>query len=157
MSGYSGFAMSNNAVLAYGEGLAPASKIKGVPAVLVRKFCRAVEWHHSSKAYNRVNFYNVDEVHATFGLVTLDEYSANDLAIAALTSSKIEAAVTHTNCLVKWIEWGGTLKRPIAKERTESACVVIVKGQTATIELSNGTKITKRVTTRGFSFKEIKS
>ena len=41
MAGYSpDFSMSNNAKSAYAEGRVPASKIPGVPAVLVRQILR---------------------------------------------------------------------------------------------------------------------
>ena len=62
MAGYNGFSISNNAVAAYDDGLVPASKVPGVPAVLIKAHCRPTKWHHSSKNYNRTNFYNPAEV-----------------------------------------------------------------------------------------------
>lgn len=166
MTGYSpDFSMSNNAIAAYAEGLVPASKIRGVPAALVERHCRAAEWHHSSKAYNRVNFYDPDLVRAAFGLdhdhVCDAEcehgcsYRADPAAIAALAAHKNDrkaAAAVHENCTVEWIDWIGSLRRPKAIERREAGCTVTVKGQTATITLPNGSTLTKRLSTRGFSF-----
>ena len=156
MSGYShDFSMSNNAIAAYDNGLRPASKISGVPAVLVKKFCRPDEWHHSSKAYNRVNFYNPTEVRAIFGLEVSEDFDADSRAIAALAEHKVGGAgiETHMNCRVEWIEWAGSLKRPTATKRTADGCAVSVKGQTATITLPTGETLTKRLATRGFHFR----
>ena len=157
MSGYSpDFSMSNNAIAAYDNGLRPASKIPGVPAVLVKKFCRPDEWHHSSKAYNRVNFYNPAEVRAIFGLEASEDFNADPRAVAALADHKAGGAGSETllNCRVDCIEWTGSLKRPTATVRSAEGCTVVVKGQTATITLPNGQTLTKRLTTRGFHFSQ---
>lgn len=86
MSGYSWIhGMSNNAVMAYEDGLLPASKIKEVPTNLIRIFVDSEEWHHTSKFFNRTEFYNSETVLKTFGLLddTEDEFK-NDYAIEAL-------------------------------------------------------------------------
>lgn len=154
MAGYSpDYSMSNNAIAAYDGGLVPASKIPGIPAVLVKQFCRRAEWHHTSKAFNRTDFFDPAEVRATFGLAMHDDVAADPVAIAALAAHKAGAgSVTHINCRVEWIEWTGTLKRPHATERTAEGCLVTVKGQTATIALPDGKIFTKRLTTNGFRF-----
>ena len=160
MSGYSpDFSMSNNAIAAYENGLRPASKIPGVPAALVKEFCRPDEWHHSSKAYNRVNFYNPAEVRAIFGLEVSEEFDADPRAVAALAVHKAggSSAETHLNCYVEWIEWSGSLKRPTATERAAEGCTVVVKGQTATITLPGGQTLTKRLATRSFFFRTVKA
>lgn len=162
MAGYNGYSMSNNAVAAYNDGLLPASKIKQVPTILIERFVRAAEWHHISKAYNPVNFYDPALVLATFGLVeACDEYGdpipAKPEAIAALAAYKVEkkgGATVYTGCTVEWIEWTGSLKRPTATERKEADCTVSIKGQTATITLANGEVVTKRLSTRGFYWKK---
>ena len=88
MSGYSGFSMSNNAVSAYRDGKKPLSKwtkkailealeeecehgnvpkealdlAKGMTVKeLKEKVLECTEWHHTSKFYNRTDFYSVDE------------------------------------------------------------------------------------------------
>ena len=155
MAGYNGFSMSNNAVAAYDDGLVPASKIKGVPAALVEAYCRYEEWHHSSKAFNKVKFYNPQKVRAEFGIEVDADYEINPLAVEALAAhkaAKVEAPIVHSNCKVKWIEWSGSLKRPKATEMEALNCTVSVKGQTATITFIGGGVFTKRLTTNGFSF-----
>lgn len=162
MAGYRGYSMSNNAVSAYSNGLLPASKIKEVPAVLIERFVRYSEWHHSSKQYNRVKFYDPKIVRATFGLIEAsdeddDLIPANPEAVAALAAHKAEeksVGSVHYDCLVEWIEWSGSLRNPKAEERKESGCTVQIKGQTAKITLPNGTVLTKRLSTRGFFWKQ---
>lgn len=159
MAGYNGFSMSNNAVAAYNNGLVPASKIPGVPAALVKEHCRPTEWHHSSKNYNRVDFYDPAEVRAIFGLEVHEDHEADPRAVAALAAHKTgvkKAPDVLTNCRVEWIEWTGSLKRPTATEMVAEGCKVSVKGQTATITLPTGETLTKRLTTNGFSFRQIK-
>jgi len=174
MTGYNGFSMSNNAVAAYDGGLVPASKIKGVPAVLVEQFCRYEEWHHSSKAYNRVKFYHTIKVKIVFGIPITDadkaellesygyaeeDFEPNPVAVEALKNHKTERksdGVNYLNCRVEWLEWSGSLKRPTYEERAENGCTVVVKGQTATITLPSGQALIKRLSTRGFGFRQIK-
>ncbi|MDE2232514.1 MAG: hypothetical protein KGJ90_00080 [Patescibacteria group bacterium] len=159
MAGYNGFSMSNNAIAAYNDGLVPASKVPGVPAALVKAHCRPTESHHSSKNYNRVNFYDPAEARAIFGLEAHEDYEADPRAVAALAAHKAgakRAAEVLTNCRVEWIEWTGSLKRPTATEMVAEGCTVSVKGQTATIILPTGKTLTKRLTTNGFSFRQIK-
>lgn len=158
MAGYNGFSMSNNAVAAYSNGLVPASKIPGVPAALVREFVRPDEWHHSSKNYNTVDFFNPVAVRATFGLEVHEDYDADPRAVAALAAHNARAKsapVVHENCRVEWIEWAGSLKRPTATNRVAEGCTVSVKGATATITLPDGATMTKRLSTRGFSFRKV--
>lgn len=158
MVGYCGFSMSNNAVAAYNDGLVPASKIRGVPAVLVREHCRPSEWHHCSKNYNEVDFYEPSKVRAIFGLEAHEDYKADPRAVAALAAHKAgakKAAEVMTNCRVEWIEWSGSLRRPKAKQMAADCCTVTVKGQTARITLPDGRTMTKRLATNGFFFKQI--
>lgn len=148
MSGYNWpSGMSNNAVAAYNNGLCPASKISGIPASLVEKFCAPEEWHHASKFFNKVNFYNPDAVREVF--------ATEPEAIAALTKWRLDrnqGSEIHTDCVVEWLDWSGSLKRPTCTERKESGCLVSVKGKTATITLASGKTVTKRIGTRGFRF-----
>lgn len=156
MSGYAGFSMSNNAVAAYRDGLAPASKIGRVPASLVEQFCTPREWHHSSKHFNRVNFYDPTEVLAIFGIEPHDDYEPNPAAIAALAAhraSRKNAPAVHERCIVRWLDWSGTRNHPHCDERQAEDCRVEVKGKTATVTTPTGQKFTKRLSTRGFSFK----
>lgn len=82
MAGYKGYSMSNNAVAAYKEGLKPFNKwtkreilaeltAQDVPAEIMEElrswtlaqlrasFLTSQEWHHTSKYYNKTDFYSV--------------------------------------------------------------------------------------------------
>jgi len=160
MAGYNGYSMSNNAVAAYDDGLLPASKIKQVPASLIERFVRYAEWHHSSKNYNRVKFYDPQTVLATFGLIEATDECGDPIpacpdaikALAAYKAEKKSGGEVHHGCTAEWIDWSGSLKRPTATERKEVGCTISLKGQTATITLQSGEVVTKRLSTRGFSW-----
>ena len=72
MTGYHNYSMSNNAIYAYDRGLLPASKIKGIPAKLIREYIFSEEWHLNLKG-RRVHFYDPREVRCRFGLLTYDD------------------------------------------------------------------------------------
>lgn len=153
MAGYDfALGMSNNAVAAYHNGLVPASKIAGVPAYLTQKFCTYEEWHHSSKNFNVVNFYDPEYVRCVFGLAVSDLYDAKPEAVAALAAYKASGIERYENCRVEWIEWTGTLRRPTANHRAAEACTVEVKKQTAIVTFADGRTMTKRVATKGFYY-----
>jgi len=144
MSGYNGYSMSNNAMEAYNQGLCPASKIGKYPSPLIKKFCPFVEWHHCSKNYNKVYFYDpktVDEV-----------FKNNPLAKQALEEYYKKETKIYKNCVVEWIEWSGSFKNPKKKFKKEENCLVEVTNSWANITLSNGLKFRKKLTTKGFSF-----
>jgi len=151
MAGYSGYSMSNNAVAAYEDGLVPASKIPGIPAALVKSYCYPSEWHHTSCQFNKTNFYNVDKVLATFGKISHKEFEADQGAIEALKSFKAKASKTtvHADCRVKWLEWSGSRNHAKCSEREELGATVEIKGQTATIALTDGSTLVKRLGTKG--------
>jgi hypothetical protein len=147
MAGYNGFSMSNNATYAYEKGLCPASKIKGIPASLINEYCYPSEWHHSSKNYNKVNFYDPDDVRKTF--------NNNPDAILALQNYKNNmknSGTVYENSTVQWIRWEGSLKHPKAVICNAKGCKVIVKGLSATVTLPYGNSFIKRLSTKGFIF-----
>ena len=55
----------------------------------------------------------------------------------------------------KYLEWGGTRKHPYASE-VQAKGTITIKGLTATIEMENGVKFQKRMTTKGFEVDCIK-
>ncbi len=57
MSGYDGYSMSNNAMDAYDDYKMPLSRLKSFLGI-TDVSCSACEWHHTSKYYNAVNFYD---------------------------------------------------------------------------------------------------
>jgi hypothetical protein len=152
-NGYDGFSMSNNAREAYRSGLVTA-KDTGVPAHLVKRFCRYDEWHHTSSRFNVTFFYDREYVRATFGLEQSEDYDADPEAVAALEEYRRTSSVakTYDNCRVRWLEWSGTRKHPIATKRSAEGCRVTVKGVTATVETPEGKKFVKRLKTKGFYF-----
>lgn len=153
MTGYNGYSMSNNAVSAYENGLRPASKIAGIPAVLIAKFMPVGEWHHTSKTFNRTRFYNPNHVRIVFGLdPAADGWEPSPEAVNALACARDLFPTLHLRQTVTWIEWAGSFKNAKPVHRHESGCTVSVKGQTATVTLPNGGQLVKRLATRGFSF-----
>lgn len=130
MAGYApDFSMSNNAVAAYDDGLRPASKIPGVPAALVKRFCRYDEWHHSSKLFNRTPFYDPAYVRATFGLESSADHAADPVAVAALSAHKAakseEQPITIPFCRLDYVEWSGTGRRKRRYDVSVSGTAVI--------------------------------
>ena len=152
MAGYHGFSESNNALAAKENDVVPASYIKQVPAKLIKDFLPRDEWHHSSKFYNKVNFYSRSRVLAVFGLIQSDEYDADPRAIKALADFKKtkKSPVELNDCRVKWLEWYGSKKRPKCREKEAAHCTLKLKGQTATVTLPNGQELIKRFSTNGF-------
>lgn len=157
MTGYDGSSMSNRARETYARGLVPASKVGRVPAALVRQFCKPESWHHTSKNFNKTEFFDPAQVHAIFGVVPNEMYEPNPGAVRALAEwkqgRKASMSVTHENQVVEWIDWYGKRAHP----RKQVGCLVVVKGQTATVTLPDGRKMVKRVATRGFSFATVAS
>jgi hypothetical protein len=69
MAGYSGYSKSNNALVAESEGKMPlteATKMLAEIAHVTQKKAREIfknvgpcEWHHTSKMYNRTDYYDI--------------------------------------------------------------------------------------------------
>ena len=166
MSGYQpDFSKSNNAVRAENDGLMVASDVSRklkIPTVLIKQFCDHEEWHHTSKFYNAVEYYDPRTVAIVFGLdltkfdfvdrgCDYEDVEPNADAIAALKNYKSsQTPETLENVTVEWLEWSGSRKHPSCAERREANCRVTIKGQTATITLSNGRTFQKRLSTNGF-------
>ena len=158
MAGYSWESgMSNSAVDCYNEGLMPAGKIGKVPASLIKEYCEYREWHHTSSHFNMTEFYDREEVLATFGLIESEEYEVNPEAVKALKEFN-EQKKGKPLVLVsrfKYLEWGGTRKHPYASE-VQAKGTITIKGLTATIEIENGVRFQKRMTTNGFEIDALK-
>lgn len=158
MAGYCGYSMSNNAIDAYNRGLCPASKIKEIPAKLVRKFATPDEWHHTSGRYNRTDFFNPTEVYAIFGLEAHEDFDQDPKAIAALaawrSAQKNASSIVYENCDVRWIEWSGSRNFRKSQAMSLSGCRVEVKGHTATITHPTFGTFKKRLETHGFSLEK---
>jgi hypothetical protein len=75
MAGYYHYSKSNNAVIAERNGIYPATKAAKIYGFKSGKDVRSLiisnEWHHSSKRYNTVDYYDVPE--AIRNICTLKE------------------------------------------------------------------------------------
>lgn len=140
MSGYrEDFSKSNNAHDAELEGKFPASVLAariGVKAGAVRALLSPCEWHHSSKFYNPVEYF--------------DEESAIEI-IDELRNwvEPVKSQMIHEGCSGVYLEWSGTGNHPHAKEIEFSGITVLQKGMWFTLELPEG-PIRKKKDTRGF-------
>lgn len=112
MAGYDGWSMSNNARDAYDDGRVPLTGITrewldangiGLPVEHARWLARThvgpSEWHHSSKMYNKTNFYDADQIreHIQEHGDHADQFRARD----ALSTPPVPAVAS-------WTEWTGT-------------------------------------------------
>ena len=137
MSGYHNYSMSNNAVLAYENGEKPLSKwtkaaiiealaeqeapadfieaVKKQPAAAVKTvllYCSS--WHHTSKQYNKTDFYSVEDIDAENAAEYLRWIEAK--AIEAKTDAKTKAEEKPIRALVSYVVWEGTRRHPKARE-----------------------------------------
>ena len=162
MSGYCDFSKSNNAVSAESSGRYPASraaKILGVPARFVREVCGFAshgEYHHYSKYFNRVDYFDTQEIRLWMegDADTVEERGmafAESLAIWKAQHAEKPAAKIYSGVAVKWLEWGGTLAHPHATERTATGCTVEdAGGKFVTVKLATGDTVRKGRDTNGF-------
>ncbi len=152
MAGYNNFSKSNNAIDAESNGRFPASvvakKLK-VPTSVITDNHSPCEWHHSSKAYNKVDYYDLEDISTWLG--TTKGKAAVEAAKAALKSG----ATIYHNCHVEWLEWSGSLRNAKCTEKKANGATVSVKGVTATVTLATGETFQKRLSTNGFSFKAV--
>lgn len=154
MAGYSfDYSKSNNALIAEGDGKLPlsrAARATKIPAELIGRFVDRCEWHHSSKFYNRVDYYDLAEIEETFGRADSD--LANPEAVAALAAWKPAPKTLgerHEGCIAEWLEWSGSRNRPRAEQRRADGIAVTVKGSFATLHLPGG-DLRKKLGARGF-------
>lgn len=160
MAGYCGYSRSNNAVHAESEGRFPASigdKLLRLRSGAIKAVMTSAEWHHSSKAFNCVDYYDIALLLAIDGEDDLAGHDAEEIAEGRDLLSRLRAwrpaekqSARHADCIVEWIEWSGSLRRPCAARKRAQGCEVVIRGQTATITFTDGTTLTKRLGTRGF-------
>ena len=167
MAGYYGYKMSNNAVLAYASGEKPYSRWKKQDIIqaiekairdgdielhfsmkMVKKiplkelkwralYCSS--WHHTSKEYNRTDFYSID--FDFFNELTDEKIQE------ILDNIKPEEKPSEEHWKCKFLIWGGTKNHPTSKEIIEEG---IVKGDW--FYRKDGSK--KKTTANGFEFLE---
>jgi len=98
---------SQRAVFAEYRGLMTATQLGkklGVSAKSVRAVLCAEEWHHTSKMYNKTDYYNPESV--------CDEDIAKMKAIDAEARKAKKAQPVTKRCNVEYVEWTGTRNRP---------------------------------------------
>ena len=131
--------MSNNAVAAYEDGEMPLSKWTktsiiamldelGVDPAIISKakqlnvkalkdiFLYKSSWHHTSKMYNRTNFYSVNP---DVTMADIDKYIADNSA----NTSK-EEPNPYKFCSVTYGEWEGSKRHPKLVEYEDYAIVI---------------------------------
>jgi len=161
MSGYSEFSKSNNAISAEEEGRFPASRAAkrlNIPTGFIRDCCQFArqnnEYHHVSKYYNEVAYYDAAEIQRWIDKHPDTEEEAGgpfDAALARWRCEQNKPQVVHTNVTVTWLEWGGTRSHPHASERTVAGCTVRDEGgKFVTVFLPDGRAMRKGKDTRGF-------
>jgi len=166
MAGYYNYSMSNNAVTAYANGEKPLSKwtkadiiaavsesmqngeagnfnIKLLKKLPVKELKKRVlvhsSWHHTSKMFNRTDFYSLDDLSE----LTDDEIK-EWLTEAPEEKVKEKTDAEAPECWeCTFLVWSGTKRHPKAKEVTE---VGEIRGNWFYRE--DGTK--KSVTANGF-------
>lgn len=150
MSGYSGFSKSNNAVAAEADGRFPASVVARrlkVPTEYVRERIGTREWHHSSKFYNCVSYYDIAEC-----AEWLDSEEGRSDFAEWRAAQKPRQASTRTGCRVEWLEWVGTRNHPRAIKRNADGCTVTDKGGAfLEILLPNGRTLKKKKDCKGLN------
>ena len=160
MAGYDRYSMSNNAVTAYSEGKKPLSKIttadlksagwcetKALALILAKTGnWQPSEWHHTSKKYNCTNFYCSESLVEWWNELTESERQS----LRSQSTIKKTGGLWH-ECTVRWLEWGGTRKRPVASEQKAVNCLIEYKGGTmVTITFADGSTMRKKIGSRGF-------
>lgn len=140
MAGYSGYSMSNNAVAAYengekplsnwtkkaileileSEGLSNLQDLKKMSAKLLKEVCLVrTSWHHTSKMYNKTDFYSVDSARVrNLSKAEIERLIAQDREY----KPKEEVGI---KCRCRFLEWSGTRKHPKATEIEE---IGMIKG-----------------------------
>jgi len=139
MAGYSGFSKSNNALQAEREGIFPASVLArrlGVKPGAIRALLVPCEFHHTSKHFNRTDYYSQPETEEALDELRTWKESAKEVQV-------------FENCSGVFLEWSGTRNFPRATEIAFNGARVIKKGEWFTIELSTRT-LRKNGHTRGF-------
>lgn len=162
-AGYSGYSKSNNAVDAERSGKFPsteAARRTGLPAKFIQEIANWSshgEWHHSSKYFNQVPYYDTNELIAwkEGDADLVSEHGPFEQAFTAWKNAaniaKEKPAVIYFPARVKWIEWAGTRNYPRPVEHDEEgATVVDAGGKFVTVKLAAGSQFKKGKETNGF-------
>ncbi len=153
--------MSNNAVEAYNKGLKPKSKwlksdildeiqkyrpdlyeaAKKIRTKVLKAYLlEEKEWHHSSKFYNRIGFYGINEDY-------LENVDYDNFKLLMNEFEEKESVQEEYRCICRYLEWSGTRNHPKA---TEVEAEGVIKGNW--FYLPNGKK--KSINANGFEIIE---
>lgn len=135
---------SNNAVDAEDRGLMTAgdlAKSLGLrKASTIQEFLFPCEWHHSSKFFNEIDYFDPEEVTPDL----LAKMKAFEMASLHPTPEILD------DCLVEWCEWEGSRRSPRRIDRSAKHVQVTVKGDWANFEI-NGVHYRKKISGNYFS------
>ena len=163
--GYNGYSKSNNAISAEAEGKMNASqlgKALGVSAKIIRGHCTVCEYHHASKFYTSVDYYDEWKLVAVaealkagkgwerwreiVGNIGKAEVRKTIVLLAKMwAESNVKTAEHKVIANFKWLEWSGTRRRPMATEVKHESVPATLKGDYAIIETKGG--IVRKLTT----------
>ena len=173
-SGYAGYSKSNNAIDAEESGEMNASQLAkalSCSTVAIKKLLSPSSWHHTSKEYNKTNYYSEPLLLAIAGKGTIEKDEEGFLAkykqqesypteeeiteakslLQQLRSySKEQQEETHKNQHVEWLEWYGKHQAPT--KNSADNVIVITKGSTAWVRLRDDRVMKKLISSKGFSF-----
>ena len=144
--------MSYNAVKAYNEGKKPLSKwlplvnkyFPGIKVNDIKEYFYNAEYHHTGKFYNKTIMITREEL-----VNTLFDNRFDIREKIKNRNNKQEKV--YYNCEVRYLEWSGTRKHPIATEIIEKNCIVSdLPNQFFEIKTSSGEVFRKKQDTRGF-------
>jgi hypothetical protein len=156
--GYVGFSKSVNAEIAESEGKMNATQLAkalGVSSKEIRDGLRPCSYHHTSKFYNEVNYY--DEpllIEVAAALKSAVRWSRWRESFTHGCKSEIREALEFLKQLrdasrqieverkvignFKWIKWSGTRRRPVANEVKFENVPATLKGKYAFVETPGG-------------------
>jgi len=159
MGGYIGFSRSKRAALAEEFGRYPATRaaqLLGVSTAAVKAVLVPHEWHHASKYFNRVDYYDISLL-LDYADGETEGWSTEELDEAAETIRRLKdfkAPKTEENLFranVHFILWTGTRKHPVANQFHYEGIVVeqhgkrlvfyTPDGKVCKMEGSNGTDV----------------
>ncbi|EOV0917352.1 hypothetical protein ACOLNO_000124 [Vibrio parahaemolyticus] len=146
-NGYSGYSKSNNAISAEEDGKFTVSEISRrtkLTTDTIKHFFEPCEWHHTSKNYNKTDYYDLEEI--------VSSINEEVLEFDKTQKEKNKTKRSLKGCKVEWIDWQGTgrNKRPI--QRSEENCTILISGKKHTITTSTGESFVKMEGANGFSF-----
>ncbi len=164
MAGYHGYSKSNNALIAEEELKFPASvaaRKLGVSIGAIKTILSPCEWHHTSGYFNRTDYYFIGALLALKSGRDVSSFDEEEEEIRAtwekLQAFKpVKATEKKYRANVRYLEWGGTRRRPKATERVFDDIIVVEKGQFYTFLTPSG-GVRKKVGSNGTQVEEVES